>query len=233
MMRNDSSICPGDQAKLEFFQFIKSLDGRDLYDMFNIYDQPSESLWEHYNNWWTSNKVDWDNEFNPRGTLDNSWVRFIVWSSKMFMTAFMAVYFKISINPSMINGEELLWYATIMKNLVLDMKLATKLDSTQPKTWFQKVVNLQKEIFACEGNLARIHKVVCAIFPKLHRPVQHQLVKAEDMVFFKNHNINQIWDLPNLIVPKMWNLDENYRMKFGTSGKNKTFFPNNRLLTII
>ena len=63
MMRTDASICPGDQAKLEFFQFIKSLDGRDLYDMFNVVDQPSEGLWAHYNNWWVEQKHNWDAKF--------------------------------------------------------------------------------------------------------------------------------------------------------------------------
>ena len=146
-MRNDSSICPQDQAKMEFFQFIKSPDGKDLFDIFNIFDQPSESLWEHYSNWWTSNKIDWDNQFNPRATLDNSWIRFVVWSSKMFMTVFMTVFMKVSLNPSLLNGEELIWYATMLKNIVLDLKLATKLDSVDPKTWFQRVVKLRKCLF--------------------------------------------------------------------------------------
>ena len=35
------------------------------------------------------------------------------------------------------------------------------------------------------------------------------------MKFFKQHGINQIWAVPNLVVPKLKNLDEHYRIAFG------------------
>ena len=43
------------------------------------------------------------------------------------------------------------------------------------------------------------------------------------MQFFKNHNINQIWEQQNLVVPKLINIDDHYRIKFGTdnNGFNK------------
>lgn len=34
------------------------------------------------------------------------------------------------------------------------------------------------------------------------------------MKFFKKHDMFQIWQKPNLLVPKMLNLDEKYRMSF-------------------
>ena len=143
-MRNDATLCPMDVAKLEFFQFIKTTDGRHLYDMFNIVDQPSEGLWNHYHNWWTTNKVDWDAKFNPRGNLDATWCRFVFWTSKMFMDIYTRMISTMTINPTIYNGEQLLWEATLLKNLILDLKLATKTDSTSPKTWFQRVVALRK-----------------------------------------------------------------------------------------
>ena len=145
-MRSDSSLCPPDMATMDFFQFIKAPEGRDLYDMFNIVDQPSESLWEHHNNWWTSNKITWDDQFNPRGKLDVTWCRFIMWSSKLFMSVYMTVLKTVTVNPSLYNGEQMLWEATLMKNLILDMKLATKIDSKNPKTLFQRLVALRKYI---------------------------------------------------------------------------------------
>ena len=214
-MRNDSTICPMDQAKMEFFHFIKAPDGRDLYDIFNIYDQPSESLWDHYANWWASSKIEWDNQFNPSDRLDNSWVRFVVWSSKMFMSVYQTVFMKMALNPSLLNGEELLWCITFMKNMVLDLKLAHKLDADTPKTWFQRMVNLPKEIESCNGDLIRVHKVITELLPNLHRPVQFQLVRKEDLNAFKNHNINQISSASNLVIPPMRNIEDQYRIKFG------------------
>ena len=214
-MRSDSTLCPMDQAKMEFFHFVKSLDGRHLHDMFNVFDQPSEALWEHYSNWWTSNKIEWDNQFNPTGRLDNSWVRFVVWTSKMFMSVYETVFMQMAINPSLINGEEILWKSTLMRNLILELKLATKLDSINPKTWFQKMVNLPKQIGACDGDLVKIHKVLTEILPGLRRPVQFQLVKEADLVHFKNHNINRISSFPNLVIPPMVGIEDNYRVKYG------------------
>jgi len=153
MMRNDSSLCPPDIAKFEFYQFIKSTEGRHLYDMFNVIDQPSEALWEHYHNWWTSSKIEWDNQFNPRGNLDATWCRFVMWTSKMFMDIYSKVLATMSINPTIYNGEELLWEATMMKNLILELKLATKMDSVAPKTWFQRVVALRKCITQSFNNI--------------------------------------------------------------------------------
>ena len=129
---------------MEFFQFIKGTDGRDLYDLFNVVDQPTEGLWNHYCNWWTTNKQEWDARFNPRGILDTSWARFVSWTAKMCMNIYMEVFKTMTMNPSLINGEQLLWQTTLMKNLILDLKLANQMDSVQPKTWFQKVVALRK-----------------------------------------------------------------------------------------
>ena len=41
------------------------------------------------------------------------------------------------------------------------------------------------------------------------------------MKFFKQHGLNHIWAQPNLIVPKMKNLPEHYRLSFGTSGQDE------------
>ena len=143
-MRNSATASPPDLAKVEFFQFVKSNDGKDLYDMFNIIDQPTEGLWNHYNNWWTTHKEEWDAKYNPRGILDTSWARFVTWTSKAFMKVFMDVLMIMTTNPSLMNGEQLLWYTILMKNFILDLKLATKEDSVVPKTWFQKMVALRK-----------------------------------------------------------------------------------------
>ena len=42
------------------------------------------------------------------------------------------------------------------------------------------------------------------------------------MKFFKQHGLNHIWAQPNLIVPKLKNIDENYRLAFDTL-KNPDF----------
>ena len=146
MVKNGATSTPPDLAAMEFFQFIKGTDGRDLYDMFNVVDQPSEGLWGHYADWWTSNKVGWDDQFNPRGTLDTSWARFVTWTSKAFMKIFMDILMTMTMNPSLMNGEQLLWQTTILKNLVLELKLANLMDTVQPKTWFQRIVALRKYI---------------------------------------------------------------------------------------
>lgn len=73
--------------------------------------------------------------------------------------------------------------------------LAKHLDRTKGDTW--AVVNVMKPLF-----------------PALHRPLYHQLISENDMKFFKKHDINQLWQKPNLLVPKMINLDEQYRMSF-------------------
>ena len=144
MMKNSSTNTPPDLASVEFFQFIKSNDGRELYDMFNVVDQPTEGLWNHYADWWTTNKIQWDDKFNPRGILDTSWARFVTWSSKTFMKVFMDILTTVTMNPSLLNGESLLWQTTILKNIILDLKLANKADTTNPRTWFQRMVALRK-----------------------------------------------------------------------------------------
>ena len=40
------------------------------------------------------------------------------------------------------------------------------------------------------------------------------------MKFFKKHDLNQIWQRQNLLVPKMINVDENYRMSFGINSND-------------
>ena len=143
-MKNSATATPPDLAKIEFFQFIKSNDGKDLYDIFNIIDQPTEALWNHYCNWWTTNKEVWDNKYNPRGTLDTSWARFVTWTSKAFMKVFMDTLMIMTVNPSLMNGEQLLWYTVLMKNCILELKLTTTEDAVGQKTWFQKMVMLRK-----------------------------------------------------------------------------------------
>lgn len=143
-MRNGATATPPDLAAMEFFQFIKGPDGKELYEMFTVVDQPSEGLWAHYNNWWTTHKLEWDNRFNPRGILDTSWARFVAWTSKAFMRVYMDVLICMTINPSLANGEKLMWQTTLMKNFILDLKLANQMDSVQQKTWFQRMVQLRK-----------------------------------------------------------------------------------------
>ena len=144
MMRVNSNMCPADLASVQFFQFVKIPDGRHLYDMLTIADQPSEALWNHYENWWTTNKQAWDERYNPRGILDPTWARFVAWTSKAFMAQYMGLLNIMTLNPSLINGEQLLWITTVLKNFVLDLKLASSADSERPNTFFQKIVALRK-----------------------------------------------------------------------------------------
>ena len=73
---------------------------------------------------------------------------------------------------------------------------------------------LADQIKTCNGDLLKICQVLYKIFPVLHRPVQHQLIAKEEMKFFKQHGVNHVWPVPNLIVPKLKNLDEHYRIGF-------------------
>jgi len=65
-----------------------------------------------------------------------------------------------------------------------------------------------------KGDTWAIVNVLKPLFPALHRPLYHQLISENDMKFFKKHDMFQIWQKPNLLVPKMLNLDEKYRMSF-------------------
>lgn len=143
-MKANTNMCPADLASVEFFQFLKMPEGRDLYDMFTVIEQPSEALWNHYHTWWSDNKQVWDEKFNPRGILDPSWARFVAWTSKAFMRIFMDILTIMTMNPSLMNGEQLLWQTTLLKNFILDLKLATSADSVRPSTWFQRLVALRK-----------------------------------------------------------------------------------------
>ena len=87
----------------------------------------------------------------------------------------------------------------------INRKISAKnLERTKGDTW--AIVNLMKPLF-----------------PALHRPLYHQLIAENDLKFFKKHDLNQLWQKPNILVPKMVNLDENYRMAFsiGTNTFNK------------
>ena len=74
-----------------------------------------------------------------------------------------------------------------------------------------------------KGDTWAIVNVLKPLFPALHRPLYHQLINDKDMKFFKKHDLNQIWQKQNLLVPKMINLDDEYRMSFGicTNSFNK------------
>ena len=71
-----------------------------------------------------------------------------------------------------------------------------------------------KHLERTKGDTWAIVNVMKPLFPALHRPLYHQLISENDMKFFKKHDLNQIWQKPNLLVPKMINLDEQYRMSF-------------------
>ena len=60
--------------------------------------------------------------------------------------------------------------------------------------------------------MLKVCTVLYKLFPNIHRPVQHQLIAKEEMKFFKQHGINHILTTPNLIVPKIINLEEHYRI---------------------
>ena len=69
-------------------------------------------------------------------------------------------------------------------------------------------------IQSCSGDLLRVCTLLYKLLPTLHRPIQHQLIAKEEMKFFKQHGINHILTTPNLIVPKLINLEEHYRIGF-------------------
>ena len=69
-------------------------------------------------------------------------------------------------------------------------------------------------IKACNGDLLKVCTLVYKLFPNLNRPIQHQLIAKDEMKFFKQHGINHIWAIPNLVVPKLQNLEEHYRISF-------------------
>ena len=69
-------------------------------------------------------------------------------------------------------------------------------------------------IKSCNGDLLKVCTLLYKLLPTLHRPVQHQLIAKEEMKFFKQHGINHILATPNLIIPKLINLEEHYRIGF-------------------
>ena len=43
--------------------------------------------------------------------------RFVTWTSKAFMKVYMDMLMIMTVNPSLMNGEQLLWYTVLMKNI--------------------------------------------------------------------------------------------------------------------
>ena len=74
-----------------------------------------------------------------------------------------------------------------------------------------------------QGDTWAIVNLLKPIFPSLHRPLYHQLITDQDMKFFRKHNMHVLLRTPNLLVPKMINLDDMYRASFNIddNGFNK------------
>ena len=135
--------CPGDVAKLSFFQFLKSPLGADLNCMFHLSGQPSPDQWDVHNRWWLREREDLDDRLGRRGDAPD-WPMFVVWRSKLFMHVFLDLQRKMVTNLTAVPLERIIWDVTTLRNILLELKLVSQEDLKDPKTYFQKVATMGK-----------------------------------------------------------------------------------------
>ena len=132
------NTCPSDLAKMEFYDFIKSPMGQDLYLMLSLPGQPDPNQWDIHLRWWLDSRESVDNKLGRRGDAPD-WPVLVMWKSKVFMSIFMDVQKAVAINITMMPLEQLIWNFTALRNILADLHLVNLENLDKPTTFFQKL----------------------------------------------------------------------------------------------
>ena len=65
----------------------------------------------------------------------------VQWKSKLFMEIYWQIVMQVSINPSSLNLERLIWKFTALRNIVLELYLAKEEELRNKSTIFQEIGN--------------------------------------------------------------------------------------------
>ena len=106
-----------------------------------ISGQPTPALWKHYENWWCAGKTIWLDKVSPRKDDTPDWHMLVQWKSKLFMEIYWQIVMQISINPSSLNLERLIWKFTALRNIILELCLAKEEELRNKSTIFQEIGN--------------------------------------------------------------------------------------------
>ena len=142
-MRNDMDNCPPSMAKMTFYQFIKSPMGLDLWSILSLSGPLNPEKWDVYNRWWLREKEALHDKLGRRGDA-HDWIMFVIWRSKLFMHTFLDVQKIMVLNITLMPLEKLIWDFTMMRNILLDLKLVCEEDLNKPNTYFQRLATMGK-----------------------------------------------------------------------------------------
>ena len=138
--------CPADIAKTQFYQFVKSPMGLDLWKMLSLNGPLNPDDWDIYHRWWLEEKQKMQDKLLRRGDC-SEWPMFIVWRSQLFMHVLLEIQRNMVTNITAIPLEKLIWDFTTLRNILLEMKLVSEVDLVKklPKpTHFQKIAVMGK-----------------------------------------------------------------------------------------
>ena len=141
MMRTDMDSCPPSMAKMTFYQFIKSSMGVDLWSMLSLAGPLNPDKWDVHNRWWTRQHGWLHDKLGRRGDA-HDWIMFVIWRSKLFMHTFLDVQKILVLNITILPLEKLIWDLTMLRNILLDLKLVAEEDLHKPSTYFQKLATM-------------------------------------------------------------------------------------------
>ena len=135
--------CPPDVAKLTLFQYVKSPMGADLWSLLALNGPLNPDQWDQYDRWWLNTKETLHNKLGRRGEAPD-WIMFVHWRSKLFMSAYLEIQKVAVINVTMVPLEMLIWNFTLLRNILIELKLVAEDDLVKPTTFFQKLATIGK-----------------------------------------------------------------------------------------
>ena len=137
------NTCPPDVAKMTFYQYIKSPMGADLWSILSLNGPLNPDQWEQFNRWWLNAKENLNNKLGRRGDTSD-WLMFVNWRSKLFMHTFLDIQKIVVLNVTMLPLEKIIWDFTMLRNILLDLKLVAEDDLVKPDSYFQKLATMGK-----------------------------------------------------------------------------------------
>ena len=117
--------------------------GADLWAILSLGGPLNPDKWDLHERWWLRQKGELHDKLGRRGDASD-WIMYVTWRSKLFMHTFLDVQKIMVLNITMVPLEKLIWDFTMLRNILLDLKLVAVEDLAKPSTYFQRLATMGK-----------------------------------------------------------------------------------------
>ena len=117
--------------------------GADLWSLLSLNGPLNPDQWDQFNRWWLNAKEHLNNKLGRRGD-SSDWLMFVHWRAKLFMHTFLDLQKIVVLNVTMLPLEKIIWDFTMLRNILLELKLVAEEDLAKPNTYFQKLATMGK-----------------------------------------------------------------------------------------